>query len=280
MPFEIVPPPANTPFIENNSISPAWIKWLSYLQRYINQASTELQAKLEKLSPATKDNIPIIESDGNLKDGEKSLPAGDLVGDTDTQELSNKTLNKPTIGDFSNATHDHTSDPEGGLIEGGGSSTLAGLTDTEITGPEINDLLQWDGTDWVDRTAEEAGLMTGLGEESKTGSVETTDNTPTDLIAIDLAEGKTMTIEAWITGRKSDGSKNASYHISGAFYRNTGGNVTQEGVTQDVVAHDSSDWSIDFYVDTGNQRVNVRVTGSTGDTVDWKAKAVYTQVAS
>jgi hypothetical protein len=44
------------------------------------------------------------------------------------------------------------------VVVGGGSSTLDGLSDTTITGPASNDVLQWSGTAWVDRTLAEAGI--------------------------------------------------------------------------------------------------------------------------
>ncbi len=36
------------------------------------------------------------------------------------------------------------------IQSGGASSTFAGLTDTNISGPSTGDMLRWDGTDWVD----------------------------------------------------------------------------------------------------------------------------------
>ena len=41
---------------------------------------------------------------------------GAVVGTTNTQTLTNKTLTTPTIADFSNAGHDHTSGTEGGSL--------------------------------------------------------------------------------------------------------------------------------------------------------------------
>ncbi len=63
---------------------------------------------------------------------------GSIVGTSDTQTLSNKTLTTPTIASFANATHAHTAAAGGGTLTAGaiyygfnsntGSYTLA-LTD-------------------------------------------------------------------------------------------------------------------------------------------------------
>lgn len=57
--------------------------------------------------------------------------AGDIVGTTDTQTLSNKTLttptiNVPTIGDFTNAAHDHRDADSGGAVYTNPQFTVAG----------------------------------------------------------------------------------------------------------------------------------------------------------
>lgn len=46
----------------------------------------------------------------------KTAPSGAVVGTTDTQTLSGKTLTTPTIGDFTNATHAHTNAAGGGQL--------------------------------------------------------------------------------------------------------------------------------------------------------------------
>jgi hypothetical protein len=54
---------------------------------------------------------------------------GSVVGTTDTQTLSNKTLTTPTIGSFTNAAHTHASDAGGGPL----SVTLNTQTGTAYT---------------------------------------------------------------------------------------------------------------------------------------------------
>lgn len=57
--------------------------------------------------------------------------SGAIVGTTDSQTLTNKTLTLPTIADFTNATHDHSNDAGGGTISvsPGGSDTYVQFND-------------------------------------------------------------------------------------------------------------------------------------------------------
>ena len=62
-----------------------------------------------------------------IQDGGKALPTGTIVGTTDSQTLSAKTLTTPTIADFTNATHNHQSAAGGGSLDAAaiGSGTVA-----------------------------------------------------------------------------------------------------------------------------------------------------------
>jgi hypothetical protein len=51
----------------------------------------------------------------------------DIVGESATQTLTNKTLTTPTIGDFSNATHNHTNAANGGQLTDAALSSAVGV---------------------------------------------------------------------------------------------------------------------------------------------------------
>lgn len=53
---------------------------------------------------------------GTVKVYQNTTDLGDVVGTTGTQTLSGKTLTTPVIGDFSSATHTHTSSATGGTL--------------------------------------------------------------------------------------------------------------------------------------------------------------------
>ena len=94
---------------------------------------------------------------------------------------------------------------------------------------------------------------------------------------INKVKGEVINIEVWITGRKSDGTDRALYHLEGLFYRNTAGNVTQEGSTSSITEIESNAaWDCSLVADTTNQTIDVRVTGIAGTTINWKAIVKYT----
>ena len=72
--------------------------------------------RIEKKSGVTTGNLVEFASDGDIADSNKAPPTGDIVGTTDTQTLTNKTLTTPTIGDMTNANHDHDDAAGGGLV--------------------------------------------------------------------------------------------------------------------------------------------------------------------
>jgi len=97
--------------------------------------------------------------------------------------------------------------------------------------------------------------------------VATTDATPTVLASLSLTDEKVYLIEAQILAQKSDGSERSSYHIEGLFYRDGGGNATQEGATT-VISSIEGDAAMacDFGVLSTTARIIVTGLAGTGFT--------------
>lgn len=55
------------------------------------------QTKVDKVVPAVTNNIALLGASGSLVDGGKGIPVGAIVGTSDSQTLTNKTLTTPTI---------------------------------------------------------------------------------------------------------------------------------------------------------------------------------------
>lgn len=92
-------------------LSDGTLKFLMSLRSTINKTNEE---KTNVIDDPTADNIVTVTEDGDIQDSGYDLPDGNIVGDTDTQTLTNKTLTAPTIADLTSMTHDHTSAAEGG----------------------------------------------------------------------------------------------------------------------------------------------------------------------
>lgn len=87
-------------------------KWLQQqVQRIISQ-KTDIQ-------PGAAGSLASFSTDGNLNPLQKTVPQGDVVGTSDAQTLSNKTLSAPAISDFSQAQHNHHDVAGGGKIDEG-----------------------------------------------------------------------------------------------------------------------------------------------------------------
>lgn len=122
-------------------------------------------------------------------------------------------------------------------------------------------------------------LLTGI--PSNPAAVTTTDATVTDLATVAVAEGDLLMVEASVVGRKSDGSAFYAGKITGSFYRNSAGNVTQLGgaVLTDEV--NDSEWGgIELAADTVNQTVDLTCEGLAGTTIKWQASVKVTKLSA
>ena len=110
--------------------------------------------------------------------------------------------------------------------------------------------------------------------------IKTTDASVTDIAAILVSEGDVFFIEVWVIGKKSDESQRAYYHLEGLFYRNTSGNVTQQGSTTSLSTIESdANWNTTLNADTTAQTIDVRITGVAATTIFWKAIIKYQRIA-
>lgn len=115
-------PPVPRELQEILKASQSCMRWFVALQQsYINQAVIP--------KGGTAGHVIAYDSSGNVVDSGKSLPLGDIVGTTDAQTLTDKTLTEPIIADFANATHNHQTDGGGALLDHGLS--LNGLSDDD-----------------------------------------------------------------------------------------------------------------------------------------------------
>ncbi len=107
-------------------------------------------------------------------------------------------------------------------------------------------------------------------------SIQTSSSAASTIKSISVAEGETYAVEATVVARKTTGGDRGMAVVKGIFFRETGGNVTQQGVTQ-VTLNETSDstWGdangviADLVVNVGTQSINLNVTGKASTTIKW-----------
>lgn len=173
-----------------------------------------------------------------------------------------------------------TSHQDGGADE----ISLAGLSGESVTPqpPKTHKSTHVEGgADEFDEndTVNLGKMKTGLTTERYTKTLTTPSDTPADIDAISVIEDRVVDVEAVVIARKADGSERGVYHLEGVFYRNTGGDVIQQGNTASfLIRRSTSALAVDIVPDTGNQTVDVRVTGLAATTVKWEARIILTNL--
>jgi len=71
------------------------------VQAAIVEVGASVAIKADKIVPAAVDNLSALDATGNLADSGKAYPVGDIVGTSDAQALTNKTIN----GDLNNISN-------------------------------------------------------------------------------------------------------------------------------------------------------------------------------
>jgi hypothetical protein len=131
----------------------------------------------------------------------------------------------------------------------------------------------------------DSGTSNGGGVvEYETYGTTATD-TETTITYIQVPDPATTTsfygysVEADFIGMKSDGTKINLYKNECAFYRDYGGDVTIQGSCAALVAVEAEgSCAFDIEADTGNQRIDVNVTGVTSQDWIWKGTVKYHKI--
>jgi hypothetical protein len=111
----------------------------------------------------------------------------------------------------------------------------------------------------------------GGGPLIDSGARQTVNDTPTPVwTSFAIEVGDVVSITADVVAVETDETNRAVYKIHGLFYRNTAGNVTQQGATVSLnTIETDATWACDFALDIGAQTIEVQVTGAAA-TINWK----------
>lgn len=134
--------------------------------------------------------------------------------------------------------------------------------------PSDLDVLTWINatSKWTPRTPAQQRTALSLGA-AVTGTAQTTNNTTATLATIATSSGTTVTVQVTVMAAKDDESKAAAWTLLGCF-SNAAGTLTQLGTTQVLGPTDATPGYVATF-DTSGTDIRVRITGATGETVNW-----------
>jgi len=223
-----------------------------------------------------------------------------IVGEADTQTLTNKTLTSPKI---ETAINDNNGNElikitaTGSAVNeitvtnaasGNGPTISATGNDTNV---DLNILPKGSGTlvldnhTWpnADGTASQVLKTDGAGTLSfadvavlDTGSVTTTNATATTLLTLATSSDTVYLVEISVASRRTDSGTEGAGFILRGFFRNDGGTLTKIGEDK-VYARDDQNW--DATVAISGTDIITQVTGEAGKTINWNGNCKVTSVA-
>ena len=162
-----------------------------------------------------------------------TAPTGAIVGDTDSQTLTNKTLTTPTIADFTNAAHDHADADDGGQLTDAALSAAVGIAKG--------------GTGQTSKTP----AFDALSPTTTKGDIIVSDGSDNIRLAVGATNGHSLQVDSG----QASGIKWAAQ---------AGATVASD----DYIFDDSADWTTNStsLVDIDNTDLNITIT-TTGNPV-------------
>jgi len=126
-------------------------------------------------------------------------------------------------------------------------------------------VLQTQNQSWIFRNVD-----TGDEEAKKIRRVQTNDATPVDLTTITVEEGEHYYVRAVILGKKTDHNDRSLCVIEGAFYRESGGDVTLLGDKRIWADRSDLTWGVPNLVAApASQTIDLRIIGKEATDIDW-----------
>lgn len=113
--------------------------------------------------------------------------------------------------------------------------------------------------------------------EAVSGTVTTTDATPTTLISLALDDNTVYLVEGYVVARRTDAADRAGYYRNVVAYREAAGAATLQG-TVDTSFTRESDATWDSTIIVSGNNLILQVTGRAGRTIDWLGQLHFLKV--
>lgn len=125
-----------------------------------------------------------------------------------------------------------------------------------------------------------SGVGNGTGLRTNVNKITTTDEIPTVIADIAANPVSTYYVEAIITVYAGAGLvTRAAWKIAAGFFRATGSTLSQISTTVSLVDRQTGGpMSVAFAVNSGTQKIEIKVTGASETTADWKCALSWLEV--
>lgn len=170
------------------------------------------------------------------------------------------------IGDSTGQLHTLTADDAGTAVPTANAIALTANNGLETTAT---------GSTLTYQFTPVAAGYTGSQREYAQNAIQTTDATPTDIVAIPLAVGEMASLEARINAFRSDYTEALIARVFTGARRPTAGNVTIIGSVLDIQEDSAGAPTVAVVADIVNQELTIQFTGEVGKTYNCVASYEY-----